>query len=67
MKRMIILLMLALFLTGCGTAAIDSEFWEHDAMYRNSSHMKYSMGGYKNSPAGATDQAAAEGWWGIPK
>ena len=48
MKKLFAVLMFALFLSGCGTAAQNSEFWKHDSMYKNTDHMMYSWFGHKN-------------------
>jgi hypothetical protein len=67
MKRLLIILALAAFLSGCGTAAKESEFWENDSMYRNWNHLKYSWGGYKKDADIAVEQTKEQNWWGIPK
>ena len=48
MIKLLVLLILGVFLSGCGTAAKLSEFWEHDTMYKNCDHLKFSIFGYKN-------------------
>ena len=66
MKKLILVLMVGAFLSGCGTAAERSEFWKHDSIYKNWDHFKYSVSGYK-SPTDETLKASNEqGWWGIP-
>jgi hypothetical protein len=65
MKKLLALLFLSMFLMGCGAAARQSEFWQHDTMYKNWDHLKYSWYGYKN-PNGETGKESQEqGWWGI--
>ena len=49
MKKLILVLLTALFLAGCGTAAKESEFWEHGTMYRNWNHLRFSWYEYKTA------------------
>ena len=65
MKKIIILLILGLFLMGCGQSAVRSEFWQHDTVYRNWDHMKYSWFGHRNPTPDDAVKAAEQGWWGI--
>ena len=64
MKKLGLLLLLGLFFAGCGTAARQSEFWEHSSMYKNWDHMKFSMTGYKNPTADTGNTSKSQGWWG---
>jgi hypothetical protein len=67
MKKLALLMtMLAMgfMLFGCGTAAVQSEFWEHDTMYKNWEHTKYSMSGFKNTNAQNLQSSKAQKWWG---
>jgi hypothetical protein len=66
MRRFLLVLLLGLFISGCGAAARESEFWQHDSMYKNNEHMYFSWSGYKN-PTEATGMLSdKESWWGIP-
>jgi len=65
-RRLLVLMGLGLFLAGCGTAAERSEFWQHDSMYRNWDHMKYSWSGYKKPCQENLKKSQSEDWWGIP-
>ena len=47
MKKMFAVTLMLLFLSGCGAAARQSEFYEHDTMYRNGNHLWFSILGYK--------------------
>ncbi len=67
MKRFFLLVLAGFFLSGCGTLAKDSEFWQHDTMYKNWEHMKYSWGGYKDAKPDAEKKSGEQKWWGIPK
>ena len=65
MKKLLIITMLVMFLSGCGTLAIDSEFWKHDTLYKSWDHMKFSWNEYKNPTAEHARKAKEQGWWGI--
>jgi len=65
MKKLLLIGMVGLFLSGCGAAAKESEFWQHPTMYRNWDHMTYSMGSDR-SPS-MTKESKEEAWWGIPQ
>ena len=68
MKKWMAVTVLALLLTGCGTAAQRSELWQHDTMYCNKSwdHLMFSWFGYKNATVENAQEGSREGWWGIP-
>jgi len=65
MKKLLVVILLALFLSGCGTIGVNSEFWKHDTMYKNCDHMKFSWSGFKNPTSEHYRQAKEQGWWGI--
>lgn len=67
MKKLFLLFLLGMFISGCGAAAQRSEFWQHDSIYKNWDHMKYSWGGYKNSTEETLGKSEGQEWWGIPK
>jgi len=54
-----------MFLYGCGAAARESGFYEHNTMYRDWDHLKFSIYGYKQVDPNEARQSAAEDWWGI--
>jgi hypothetical protein len=64
-KRLIFVLLGIIFLTGCGAAARESGFYEHNTMYRDWDHLKFSTYGYKQVDSKEIQQSAAEDWWGI--
>ena len=66
MKRFCLLTLAAVFLSGCGAAAKQSEFWEHSTMYKNWAHLKFSWYGHKNPTIGTGKKSLKQGWWGIP-
>jgi hypothetical protein len=66
MKKVLVVgLLLSLVLLGCGHMAKESEFWEHDTMYKNWDHMKFSLWGYKNPTEENAQKFKEQGWWGI--
>jgi hypothetical protein len=65
MKKLLALLFLGAFLMGCGTAATQSEFWQHGTMYKNWDHMRYSWTGYTNPTPEKGEMSQEQGWWGI--
>ena len=67
MKKLFLVILMVMSLVGCGTAAKESEFWQHDTMYKNWDHMKYSLFGYKNPTKETEKKSQEQDWWGIPK
>jgi hypothetical protein len=65
MKRLVIAGLLALFLAGCGHSAVSSEYYQHDSMYRNWDHLKFSWFGHKNPTAEDLKKSIEQQWWGI--
>ena len=65
MKRLFGILLLSSLLFGCGTAATQSELWQHDTQFKNWDHMKFSMWQYKNPTADTYKKSAEQSWWGI--
>ena len=66
MKKLIVLsLILALFTMGCGHMAKESEFYDHESMYKNWDHMKFSMWGHNNPTTEVAQVSSNESWWGI--
>ena len=55
-----------LFVVGCGAQLEQSEFFKHDSMYKNWDHAKFSMGGHKYPAGEAVEKSENQGWWGIP-
>ena len=64
MKKMIVVLMGVFFLAGCGAAARESGFYEHNTMYRDWEHMKFSIWGYKQVESKEATLSKEENWWG---
>lgn len=63
MKKIMILLLMSAFLVGCASLK-ESELGKHDTIYASSSHMSYSIWGYKNPDAKWQKLSEAQGWWG---
>ena len=59
MKRLIVLILLALLIGGCS-----SEFYKHDTVYKTNDHMWFSLWGYQNVDAEEARKSADQGWWG---
>ena len=66
MKKLCFLVLVGLLFSGCATSAKESEFWKHDAMYKNCDHLKFSLYGYKHPTAETLKKSQEQGWWGIP-
>jgi len=66
MKRLFLVLLGIMMLSGCGAAARESGFYQHTTMYRDWDHLKFSTYGYKKVDAKEVRQSAAGDWWGIP-
>lgn len=64
MKRWFVVTLMVLFLAGCGAAARESGYYDHNTMYRDWDHMKFSLWGYKAPDQKAAVQTKEESWWG---
>jgi uncharacterized protein YcfL len=64
MKRWFLLMMAVLFLAGCASAR-ESGYYEHNTLYKNWDHMKFSWGDYKNADQKDGQKSKDEGWWGV--
>ena len=65
MKRLFVVMMAILFLAGCGAAARESGFYEHDTLYKSWTHLKFSNCGYKKVGQKDVEKTKAQNWWGI--
>ena len=66
MKRLLFVLLGVMFLSGCGAAAKESGFYEHNTMYRDWNHLKFSVQGYKQVDPKEAQLSKQQDWWGIP-
>ncbi len=65
MKKLVVLMLIALFLASCGQSAIRSEFLQHDTMYKNWDHLKFSWSGQDNATSQDLEKSNDQQWWGI--
>jgi outer membrane lipoprotein-sorting protein len=65
MKKLALLVLLGVFLAGCGQQAARSEFWQHQTMYSSWDHMKFSWSGFTEPTEEDVRLAQEQGWWGI--
>jgi hypothetical protein len=56
---------IVLILAGCGAAAKESGFYEHNTMYRDWDHFIFSVYGYKKPDPKIVSESKAQEWWGI--
>jgi hypothetical protein len=52
------------FIAGCGAAARESGFYEHETMYGSMDHLKFSTCGFKNATKKDAQESKTEHWWG---
>ncbi|HUV50032.1 MAG TPA: hypothetical protein VMW78_03295 [Anaerolineae bacterium] len=64
MKKFALIVILSLFVSACGTLAKESEFFEHDTMYKNWDHLKFSIYGFKCPSVESSKKTDEQGWWG---
>jgi hypothetical protein len=64
-KRLLVLSGLVLIFVGCGAAARESEFYEHNTMYRDWDHLTFSTYGYKKVDPKKVQESKDHEWWGI--
>jgi hypothetical protein len=65
MKKVIVLIMMAFFLASCSGSLVQSEFMDHDTMYRNWDHLKFSWFGYRNATVEDGQKSLDQQWWGF--
>jgi len=49
---------------GCGTAAKESDFFEHDTMYKNWGHLQFSWSGHNSPTIEDVEKSSGQKWWG---
>jgi hypothetical protein len=65
MKKLLAIAILALFVVSCGQAAMQSQLYKHDTLYKNWDHMMFSWFGHRHPTAEDRANAIKQGWWGI--
>jgi hypothetical protein len=65
MKRIFVVLLGVFFLFGCGAAARESGFYEHNTMYKSFSHLKFSVYGYATVEPKEVEMTKKQEWWGV--
>lgn len=66
MKKILLIAMLFLFLSGCGQAVRESGFYSHDTHYKDWDHLWFSWHGYKDMTAKDAKESKDDMWWGLP-
>ena len=64
-KLLLVLVLLGFIFAGCGQMAVDSEFWQHDSLYKNWDHTWYSIGEWQRPSAEWGKKSEAQDWWGL--
>ncbi len=63
MKKIFLILVMALFLAGCSTG---TDYGDASSSWKNWDHFKFSWNGYKNPTAEDHEMSTEQGWWGEP-
>ena len=58
------MVLMGLFLFGCGAAARQSEYFQHDSHFKNWDHLAFSIWGFKNPTAETGKNSQEQDWWG---
>ncbi len=61
MKRLAVVI---LVLAGLALAGCSSEFYQHDTLYKNWDHLKFSWWEYKSPSADHAKKSNDQSWWG---
>lgn len=64
MKRSVLLILAIIMLAGCSSFS-RSEFLQHESMYKNWDHMKFSWFGYRNPSEEDVKKSIEQEWWGV--
>ena len=64
MKKTLMLVVLSAFAAGCGGPAAQTGVWQHDTLYRDWDHLRFSWGGHKEVSTTEVVKSREEGWWG---
>ena len=66
MKKLLIAGMV-IMLCGCCATIKESEFFKHDSVYKDWSHLGFSWIGYRSIDQNDVNKSKARNWWGITK
>jgi hypothetical protein len=59
MKKLVVLLFIVFMLAACS-----DEWYQHDSIYKDWEHIKFSWWGYDNPTAEHAQMSDERGWWG---
>jgi hypothetical protein len=59
MKKLVFLVLAGLLIAGCS-----AEFYQHDTLFKNWDHVKFSWWEYKSPTADHAKMSAEQNWWG---
>jgi len=67
MKKLVVLIFMVLFLVSCGSSSLmsRSEYLQHDKLYKNWDHMKFSLFGPDNASSEDLQKSIDQEWWGL--
>ncbi|MBW2150928.1 MAG: hypothetical protein JRH18_04620 [Deltaproteobacteria bacterium] len=65
MRNLVLLLSCVVLLSSC-TVAKETQFAEHNTLFRNWDHLKFSLWGYKQPSEETYRKTIEQGWWGEP-
>jgi len=65
MKKLVVLIFMVLFLVSCGQHFSKSEYMQHNTMYKNWDHMKFSLFGPDKATSQDLEKSVEQQWWGI--
>jgi len=67
MKKLLIAWVIIMLCGCCGATIKESEFFKHDSVYKDWSHLGFSWIGYRNIDQYDVNKSKARNWWGITK
>lgn len=67
MKKLVGLIFMVLFLVSCSQSSLmsRSEYLQHDKLYKNWDHMKFSLFGPDNASSEDLQKSIDQQWWGL--
>lgn len=64
MKHLLIIVLSVFFLASCSQFATRSEYFQHDTLYKNWDHTKFSWFGHSNPTPEDLEKSKQQQWWG---